>query len=120
MAQIIKRRFRRDLRRDYPSLAVQVGEDIVHTRDWSLGGFAIYDMHRLTVMCTIGGLMCGTLGLRGAPPTLEFTASVVRMDPSSNMLACRFIDMSSACFTFLEKQLSMPPEVQKTERSAGG
>ncbi len=84
---------------------MQVGDDIVHTRDWSLGGFAIYDMHRLSVPCTVDDVLCGTLGPSTEVPAHEFTATVVRMEPGSNMLACKFIDMSSECFNFLEKLL---------------
>lgn len=120
MAQVIKRSFRRDYRRDYPCLSVQVGDDIVHTRDWSLGGFAIYDMHRLSVPCTVEDVLCGTLGPSTQPPTHEFTATVVRMEPANNMLACKFIDMSSECFNFLENLLRRPEGSQNTERSASG
>ncbi len=120
MAQVIKRSFRRDNRQDYPSLAVLVGDDIVHTRDWSLGGFAIYDMHRLSVPCTIDDVLCGTLGPMTESPIHEFTATVVRMDPASNMLACKFIDMSSECFNFLEKCMRPPPGADDEEVSAGG
>lgn len=119
MAQVIKRNFRRDFRRDYPCLSVLVGDDIVHTRDWSLGGFAIYDMHRLSVPCTIDDVLCGTLGPSTKPPLHEFTATVVRMDPASNMLACKFIDMSTECFNFLEMSLRRPPGAQTAEKSAG-
>ena len=118
MAEVIKRSFRRDFRRDYPRLSVQVGDDIVHTRDWSLGGFAIYDMHRLSVPCTVDDVLCGTLGLSEGTPVLEFTATVVRMEPGGNMLACKFIDMSSECFNFLEKLLRTAGEDQGAERTA--
>ncbi len=120
MAQVIKRNFRRDFRRDYPSLSVQVGDDIVHTRDWSLGGFAIYDMHRLSVPCTVDDVLCGSLGPSNETPVHEFTATVVRMEPGNNMLACKFIDMSSDCFNFLEKLLRRSEGSQHRERSAGG
>ncbi len=120
MAQVIKRNFRRDFRRDYPSLSVQVGDDIVHTRDWSLGGFAIYDMHRLSVPCTVDDVLCGSLGPSNETPVHEFTATVVRMEPGNNMLACKFIDMSSDCFNFLEKLLRRAEGSQHRERSAGG
>lgn len=120
MAQVIKRSFRRDYRRDYPCLSVQVGDDIVHTRDWSLGGFAIYDMHRLSVPCTVDDVLCGTLGPSTASPVHEFTATVVRMEPGNNMLACKFIDMSSECFNFLEKLLRHVEGSQTSEKSAGG
>ncbi len=120
MAQVIKRNFRRDFRRDYPCLSVQVGDDIVHTRDWSLGGFAIYDMHRLSVPCTIDDVLCGSLGPSTEPPAHEFTATVVRMEPGSNMLACKFIDMSSECFNFLEKLLRHTEGSQKAGKTVGG
>ena len=120
MAQVIKRSFRRGFRRDYPCLSVQVGDDIVHTRDWSLGGFAIYDMHRLSVPCTVDDVLCGTLGPLKQAPTHEFTATVVRMEPGGNMLACKFIDMSSECFNFLEKLLRRPEGSQDAEQSVGG
>ena len=120
MAQVIKRSFRRDYRRDYPCLSVQVGDDIVHTRDWSLGGFAIYDMHRLSVPCTVDDVLCGSLGPSTGTPVHEFTATVVRMEPGSNMLACKFIDMSSECFNFLEKLLRHVEGSQAAEKSAGG
>ena len=120
MAEVIKRSFRRDNRRDFPCLSVQVGDDIVHTRDWSLGGFAIYDMHRLSVPCTVEDVLCGTLGPKDSSPVHEFTATVVRMEPGSNMLACRFIDMSSECFNFLEKLLRHNDEDETEEKSVGG
>ncbi|MEE8271565.1 MAG: PilZ domain-containing protein [Alphaproteobacteria bacterium] len=108
MAQVIRRNFRRDHRRDTPSLAVKIGDDVVHSRDWSLGGLAIYDMHRLSLLCAVDDIVVGTLGATDDATDYAFSAEVVRVEPGTNMLALKFADLSKECFAFLEGMLRRP------------
>ena len=119
MSQVIRRSFRRDFRHESPPLALQIGDDVVHSRDWSMGGFAIYDMHRLSIPCVVDDVICGTLGRDRDIPRYEFTATVVRMDPKSNMMAGKFIDMSNECFSFLEQLLRHASRARDLKRSRG-
>ncbi|NNG03928.1 MAG: hypothetical protein HKM95_07485 [Inquilinus sp.] len=120
MSKVIRRSFRRDFRNETPSLALQIGDDVVHSRDWSIGGFSIYDMHRLSIPCMVEDVICGTLGRDRDIPRYEFTATVVRLEPQSNMMACKFIDMSNECFSFLEQLLRHTTRARDLKRSRGG
>jgi len=84
------------------------------------GPTGVEQLARIRADGTVDDVLCGTLGPTTESPNHEFTATVVRMEPGSNMLACKFIDMSSECFNFLEKLLRRPEGARDAEQSVGG
>jgi len=92
---------RRDRRYPSPTLLVTIGGIEYATLDWSLGGFRIGNCER---PMRIGQRLYGSFRLVGQPQTVEFTATVVRLDePSAGQVALQFLDLSERGMETLER-----------------
>lgn len=107
---------RKDVRRAFPQLFVQVGKIIYRTKDWSLGGMALCDALSLVegAGTGIGCEVKGHFGLEEAHLPCPFRAVVIRADREAGLVAIRFLELRPDSFTFIERLLRraqpVPPE----------
>ena len=100
---------RRDIRRARPTLLVAVCDLRLTTRDWSLGGLALEVGRTVAARLKLGDEVVGTISSDGVEaPEMPFTASVVRRDRVSGIVALRFCDLPGETFTMLERLLLQP------------
>jgi len=83
---------RRDRRYAAPRVALTLGGIEYPARNWSLGGLLLESAPAVT----IGGRVAGELRVAGRDDAFEITAEAVRRDKAGGLLACRFVEPSSA------------------------
>ena len=110
---------RKDIRRALPVLVIQLGDLTFPTRDWSLGGFALTGATYLGRPLEIGEVITGKLGRpeEGIQEDAAFHAEVRRFAENGDLAGCRYTQLTTEAFTFLERLMrrAQPPR----ERTSG-
>ena len=106
MAQVIQPNQRRNYRRSLPQLVVRLdnGGSFL-SRDWSLGGIALFGHRQQTVGTGIEGLLRLAQSNESWCP---FAGNVVRTDSKLGMMAIAFSDLPADTFRRLEELLKRP------------
>ena len=96
---------RKDVRRVMPVLVIQLGDLRFPTRDWSLGGFALTGATYLGRPLEIGEVIAGKLGRpeEGVQEDASFEAEVRRFAENGDLAGCRYTQLTTEAFTFLER-----------------
>ena len=112
---------RKDVRRVLPVLVIQLGDLQFPTRDWSLGGFALTGATYLGRRLEIGEVISGKLGRpeEGIHDDAAFCAEVRRFAENGDLAGCRYTQLTTEAFTFLERLMrraepAPPPAAEAT------
>ena len=94
-------------RRLSPYLAVEFSGQVYQVKDWSLSGFAIYELDRLGQSLHIGHDVEGYFSRcdEGAP-RYPFSATVADIREKDNLAAFEFTELFAASYTALEALVS--------------
>ena len=96
---------RRDVRRELPPLTIDLGDGPHQTRDWSLGGVAFRTSGQAARSFEGEDEISGCFTIDGGHGDFRFTASVVRADHGSGVVALRFVELAPDSFSVLERLL---------------
>ena len=114
---------RKDVRRVLPVLTIQLGELRFPTRDWSLGGFALTGASYLGRPLEVGELIVGRLGRPEEDVSEDacFHAEVRRVAEKGDLVGCRYTELTTEAFTFLERLMRRAqPSPPAPKEPAGG
>ena len=111
---------RKDVRRMLPVLIVRLGDLEFPTRDWSLGGFGLTGASYLGRPLEIGEVICGHLGRpeEGIQDDASFHAEVRRIAENGDLAGCRYTQLTTEAFTFLERLMRRPAPSSKESSDA--
>ncbi|HUK60390.1 MAG TPA: PilZ domain-containing protein [Stellaceae bacterium] len=93
---------RRDRRYAVPAVAVTLGGTQYRARNWSLGGLLL----EAGPAVAIGGQVTGELRVADRGEGFPITAEAVRCDKREGLLACRFVEPSSAMVGALDSAVA--------------
>ena len=96
---------RRDVRRELPPLTIDLGDGPHQTRDWSLGGVAFRTSSQAAKSFDGEEEISGSFTIDSGHGGYRFTASVVRADQESGVVALRFVELAPDSFSVLERLL---------------
>lgn len=106
-------------RRLTPYLCVEFNGQVFQVKDWSLSGFAIYELDRIGTRLQVGHEIEGTFSRpdEGAP-SFPFCAAVADVRERENVAAFEFTELFAASYTALETlvvaaQAEQPSEPQE-------
>ena len=112
---------RRDIRRALPKLTIHIGVLAFHTRDWSLGGFALAETAGTRIPFEVDDEVGGEFTIEQRDGTYPFRAQMVRLDETAGIAGFRYIDMDPGTFTVLERLLlRAQPAAPSGPRPIGG
>ena len=90
-------------RRLTPYLAVEIDGQVFQIKDWSMSGFAIYELDRFGPGLRIGSDIEGRFGRSDdGAPTYPFSATVADVRERENVAAFEFTELFAESFTALE------------------
>lgn len=103
-------------RRLTPYLAVEFNGQIFQVKDWSLSGFAIFELDRLGTSLRVGHEIEGTFSRpdEGAP-AYPFCAAVADIRERENVAAFEFTELFAASYTALETLVLAAQSEQPTD-----
>lgn len=105
-------------RRLTPYLAVEIGGQVFQIKDWSMSGFAIYELDRIGKGLRIGTEIEGCFGRSDeGPPSYPFGATVADIRDRENVAAFEFTELFAESFTALECLLLV---VQMSQQPGNG
>ena len=96
-----RREERRDKRYPLPALVITIDGELYETVNWSLGGFLVTGFAKHLAP---GTTITGSFRLVDQPISVDFTATVVRVDgPDRDHLAASFVDLGEYGMSVLER-----------------
>jgi hypothetical protein len=103
---------RRDMRRQLPTLTVEVAGIPYRTRDWSLGGFSVQARPGAPPPVDAEADCEGSFAVEGRPDSHGFRAMLMRHDRDTGIAGFRFVHLDGPGFTALERLLlrAEPPQ----------
>ncbi len=103
-------------RRLTPYLCVEFNGLVFQVKDWSLSGFAVYELDRIGTRLQVGHEIEGTFSRpdEGAP-TFPFCAAVADVRERENVAAFEFTELFAASYTALEALVMAAQAEQVTE-----
>ncbi len=114
---------RRDVRRELPPLSIDLGDGAHQTRDWSLGGVAFRTSGQAAKSYDVDEEISGSFTIDTGHGGYRFTASVVRADQESGVVALRFVELAPDSFSVLERLLlraqPVPGMTDRTDQAPG-